>query len=109
MGRDFFHISLTRSSYLSGVSHLWDVLRPVRQSATSNAHVVYIIEVLSSRKQYETGAARTSKGPLQLLSSSFQPLVEHLSQWRGLKSPLALSTVAHNFFCPKIPANSFWR
>lgn len=30
-------------------------------SATSNARVVYIIEVLGSRKQYEAGAARTSK------------------------------------------------
>jgi hypothetical protein len=30
-------------------------------SATSNVRVVYIIEVLGSRKQYEAGATRTSK------------------------------------------------
>lgn len=102
-------------------NHLRRTLRPLRAcAATSNARVVYIIEVLGSRKQYAAGAPPTSKAtaaaaesppPASRQSSvpSFwwtRPVAAAADGQKGVEKKLSYPTYFH-LFCNL--RNKFWR
>lgn len=60
---DRFGRAVERSAALGPAGLAVPAVGTAAAAATSNARVVYIIEVLGSRKQYEAGAVLTSKGP----------------------------------------------